>query len=190
MPRAKQPVSIDGIEFDALIKSEITYEADVPQYPVESGFTISDTVIVKQTQIDMNLYLTDTPVTWRRRLGGQGRSAQTLKQLENLFVERRLIVVSTSEATYKNMAIQTYSVSKSAEEGYSYEIPITLVQVNVTQSSTTTIPDSYGKSGATGTVVGDGEVVESTEEKPKKMISTLKRGKDAAVNFYEEYFVA
>ena len=124
MPKAKQPVSIAGVEFDALIKSEITYEADVPQYPIETGFTISDSVIVKQTKIEMTLYLSDNPVTWRRRLGGYGHAAQAIKHLENVFKERRLIFVSTSEANYSNMAIQSYSVSKSVEEGYSYEIPV------------------------------------------------------------------
>ena len=33
MARAKQPVSVDDIEFDALIDSEEGYEADVPEYP-------------------------------------------------------------------------------------------------------------------------------------------------------------
>ena len=32
MARAKQPVSVDDIEFDALIDSEEGYEADVPEY--------------------------------------------------------------------------------------------------------------------------------------------------------------
>ena len=31
MARAKQPVSVDDIEFDALIDSEEGYEADVPE---------------------------------------------------------------------------------------------------------------------------------------------------------------
>ena len=42
MARARQPVSIGGVEFDALIKVETTYQADVPQYPIETGFKISD----------------------------------------------------------------------------------------------------------------------------------------------------
>ena len=36
MARAKQPVSINGIEFDALIDESRTLEATVPEYSVES----------------------------------------------------------------------------------------------------------------------------------------------------------
>ncbi len=49
MARAKQPVSVDDIEFDALIDSEEGYEADVPEYPTEKGFSVSDTIVLKPT---------------------------------------------------------------------------------------------------------------------------------------------
>lgn len=154
MARAKQPVSIGGVEFDALIKSEVTYQADVPQYPIETGFTISDSVIVKQTELSMTLFLTDTPVTWLNRHRYVGRSSQALSHLKNVFVSRQTVNVSTSERNYSDMAIESYSVEKSLENGYAYEIPIKMVQVNRTQTRTTTIPDSYGKSGTTGVATG------------------------------------
>jgi hypothetical protein len=45
MARAKRPVTIAGIEFDALISEEHGYEATVPEYAVESGFSVSDAII-------------------------------------------------------------------------------------------------------------------------------------------------
>lgn len=69
MARAKQPVSVDDIEFDALIDSEEGYEADVPEYPTEKGFSVSDTIVLKADTLNMTLYVTDTPVTWRERTG-------------------------------------------------------------------------------------------------------------------------
>lgn len=65
MARAKQPVSVDDIEFDALIDSEEGYEADVPEYPTEKGFSVSDSIVLKADTLNMTLYVTDTPVTWR-----------------------------------------------------------------------------------------------------------------------------
>ena len=73
MARAKQPVSVDDIEFDALIDSEEGYEADVPEYPTEKGFSVSDTIVLKADTLNMTLYVTDTPVTWRERTGSGGR---------------------------------------------------------------------------------------------------------------------
>ena len=81
MARAKQPVSVDDIEFDALIDSEEGYEADVPEYPTEKGFSVSDTIVLKADTLNMTLYVTDTPVTWRerpRKDGGRCSSAEGL----------------------------------------------------------------------------------------------------------------
>ena len=47
MGKATQPVSIDGIEFDALIESTEGFEAEVPEYSIETGFSVSDTIILK-----------------------------------------------------------------------------------------------------------------------------------------------
>ena len=40
----KQPVSINGIEFDAMLGEEYSLEASSPDYVVESGFTIGDSI--------------------------------------------------------------------------------------------------------------------------------------------------
>lgn len=69
MSKAKQPVSVAGIEFDALISETRTYEATVPEYAVETGFVVSDDIILGSEKLDMTLYLTDTPVTWRSHAG-------------------------------------------------------------------------------------------------------------------------
>ena len=45
MAKAKQPVSIEGIEFDALLDEERVLTAESPDYPVEDGFSVNDTII-------------------------------------------------------------------------------------------------------------------------------------------------
>ena len=155
--RAIRPVSIGGIEFDALIEESLTLEAQVPEYPTEEGFSVSDNITLKPEILSMTLYVTDTPVTWRNRRGhrsGHGRTESVVRRLKNLYFSRRLVSVSTSGATYRSMAITNLSISKSKEVGYAREIPITLQKVVVTSSSTVTIPAGYGKSGATGASAG------------------------------------
>lgn len=45
MPRRNiQPVSVAGIEFAAIINETQTYTADIPSYPVETGFSVSDNI--------------------------------------------------------------------------------------------------------------------------------------------------
>lgn len=155
MARAKQPVSIDGIEFDALLDQSMDYEADVPEYPTEKGFSVSDNISLKPETLSMTLYVSDTPVTWKSRFGsGKGRVEKVVKQLQDLYFAKKVVTVVTSDAVFDSMAITSISISKSADVGYAREMPISLKKIIVTESSTTSIPDSYGKSGTTGASAG------------------------------------
>ena len=105
MARAKRPVTIAGIEFDALISEEHGYEATVPEYAVESGFSVSDAIIHGAETLNMVLYVTDTPVTWRSH-SGRGRVEQVTKRLEELYYAAEPVTIVTSDATYTSMAIE------------------------------------------------------------------------------------
>lgn len=155
MARAKIPVSINGLEFDALMNEDQTLGATVPEYTVEEGFTISDSIILNPETLSMTLFVTDTPVTWANRHGTTvGRTEMVIQQLKEIYFSRTPVTIITTDATYTNMAIENIGLSKSSELGTSREIPISFKKINITKSETTTIPDSYGKSGATKASAG------------------------------------
>ena len=155
MARAKQPVSVNGIEFDALISQTDTLEATVPEYTVEDGFVVSDAIILNPEKLDMVLYITDTPVTWYSHHGsGQDRVETIVKQLQELYFTAEPTTVVTSAKSYTNMAIESLSIAKSLEIGYAREVSISFKKIRVTSAKTTTIPDSYGKSGTTQASAG------------------------------------
>ena len=112
MARAIQPVSLDGIEFDALMSSENTFEASVPEYSVEDGFSVSDTILLGEERLSLVLYLTDTPVTWAQAHAGPGRVAEVVNQLKQKYYDKQPVTVVTSEETYENMAIDMFSLLK------------------------------------------------------------------------------
>ncbi len=165
--KAKRPVSINGIEFDALIDEERTLEAESPDYPVEDGFSVNDTIILKPQILSMTLFVTDTPVTWKSRgHGGAGWVDNIIQQLEKLYFSKEPVTVTTSTKIYKNMAIQSISFAKTSELGYARQIPISFKEIRVTSSKKTTIPDSYGKSGATGANTGTASTTTTTSSTP------------------------
>jgi hypothetical protein len=156
MPKATQPVSVDGIEFDALIDESRALAADIPDYPTEEGFEVSDTIMLHPLTLNMTLFLSDTPVTWRARLGAMpGRAEQVLERLEQAYAKRQLVTVVTTRKTFKNMGITSIQISRSKDVGYAYQIPIALKEVRVTQTKTVDIPADYGKSGSTGVSAGN-----------------------------------
>ena len=155
MARAKQPVSVADIEFDALIDSEEGYEADVPEYPTEKGFSVSDTIVLKADTLNMTLYVTDTPVTWRERTGsGPGKTEGVVRRLKDLYFAKKILEVTTTDCVYSNMVITSMNIKKSVEVGYAREIPITFKKIEVTETATSEIPASYGKSGKTAKAAG------------------------------------
>lgn len=114
MARAKQPVSVGGIEFDALLESEEGYEADVPEYPTEAGFNVTDAIILKADTLTMTIFVTDTPVTWRNRTGSyRGKTETVVKRLESLYFAKAPVEVITSDAVYTNMAISNLNIKKN-----------------------------------------------------------------------------
>jgi len=103
----------------------------------------------------MTLFLTNTPVTWYERHGSSpARVQDTIRKLKELYFKRELVTVTTTRGVNRNMAITSIELSNKVETGTSREIPITFQEVWVTKTQTTSIPDSYGRGGATGVNAG------------------------------------
>lgn len=165
MSKATKPVSVAGIEFDALISSDHKMEATVPEYATEDGFTVSDAIILGQETLSMVLYLTDTPVTWYSKHGAnKGRVKSVCDKLEELYYTATPVKVVTTDKTYTNMAIESITISKSVEDGYAREIPISFRKIRTTKATTTTIPSSYGKSGTSSAAAGTASTSSSSSD--------------------------
>lgn len=148
--KAREPVSINGVEFDAVIERQEQMSATVPQYPIENGVSISDNVALDAMELTMTLYLTATPITWASRHGtGEEHIDATCEKLRKQYASREPLEVVTSNRTYSNMVIKQMQFKKSEDIGMAMEIPITLTQVTTTSSEKVNIPAGLGKGGTT-----------------------------------------
>jgi len=147
-----RPCSVNGIEFDALISESRSYSAEVPEYAVESGYSVSDNVSIKPKVIEITADLSNTPVTWISH--GTGRVEMIVDQLENLFLSRQLVTVITSTDIYTNMSIETMSIVKDQNNKTIREVRMSLKEVTIVCAQSTTIPASYVRGGDTGANAG------------------------------------
>lgn len=148
MSKPTRPVSINGVEFDAMITSSETYSADVPDYPCENGYSVHDTIITKPMELSLTLFLSNSPVTWYNRLGNNVDRVQIVEgKLRSLFASRSVVTVLTATDKFNNMCITSVGINKSKENGNGRGIDIVLKQISITHKRTTSIPASYGKSG-------------------------------------------
>lgn len=145
-----QPVSIWGIEFDALIDEAKTLSATIPAYPVEGGFPVSDTIILDPISIKMTLYISNTPVTWLYRHGtSTDRVNKICDLLEQKWLQKQLAKIVTTDAIYKDMGITSIVIKKSKEIGYAREVTLSAQKVLITRRKTVSIPSYVLKSGET-----------------------------------------
>lgn len=148
MARKLQPVSVWGIEFDALIDETKSMTSTIPEYPVEEGFSVSDTIINDPIQFSATLYLTNTPVTWLYRHGSSNDRVRLIcNDIEKKWFEKKLTKIVTSDAVYTNMGLTSISIKKSADIGYAREISISAKKVRVTKRKTVNIPTYVLKAG-------------------------------------------
>lgn len=160
-----KPVSIWGIEFDALIEETKNLSATIPTYPVEEGFPVSDTIILNPISIQMTLYVSNTPVTWLYRHGtSNDRVNKICDLLEQKWLQKQLTKIVTTEAIYKDMGITSISIRKSHDIGYAREISISAQKVRITKRKTVMIPSYILKSGETKANAGTASVSTSSSK--------------------------
>lgn len=148
-----QPVNIGGIECDALIHHELAMEAEIPDYPVEEGYSVQDTMILKPRTLSLTVVVTNTPITFRSHTS-PGRVQEVAARFQELYQSRQLITVTSVKGSFQNMGITSLSLPYDTSTKTSLEIPITLKEVLTTTAQTVTIPSEYGRGGDTGTTAG------------------------------------
>lgn len=166
------PSSLNGIQFDAIVSRETSYEADVPDYPIEDGFYSSDSVLKRPVSLNVTAFISNTPVTWKN-LASDDRLNKTLKALENLYFAGSLVTFTTPKKSYTSMAITSITIPETNEMANAVEVTFSLKQVRVAKSKTTTIPRSYGLSGTTAENGGTSSTTTETDEGTVKKSSSI-----------------
>lgn len=128
-------------------------EAEIPDYPVEEGYSVQDTMILKPRTLSLTVIVTNTPITFRSH-ASPGRVQEVAARFQELYQSRQLITVTSAKGSFQNMGITSLSLPYDVSTKTSLEIPITLKEVLTTTAQTVTIPSEYGRGGDTGTTAG------------------------------------
>lgn len=156
-PAPKQPTTIGLIECDVLIEQEITLSSEVTEHPVEDGFPVHDHVIRRPVKLAMTIAVSNMPVTWYDRLGGNSpdRMSDAVSKLEEIYKTGDPITIATQEKVYDNMVMTDCRIPKNRENGRILKVPLEFTQIRKVQVKTAEIPAEYvdsltaGKAGET-----------------------------------------
>ena len=123
-------------------------------------------MILKPLSLEITVFVSNTPLTFLDRFGGaekcRTRVDDVVAQLKKMRAGRKLVTITTNDATYRNMGLESMSIAKSLETGYSRQMPMTFKEVIVISTQTVAVPASYGKSGATGASGGSASTSSSS----------------------------
>jgi hypothetical protein len=118
-----QKISIGGLMFDAVIKTDHTSKLTATSHPIESGVSVVNNVIIEPTEISIEIGMTDC--------NGVGASSKMFKDLQAMQFARQGVTVVTRFKTYRNMLIMAMSVPDDYTTMYSLKAILMLREVPV-----------------------------------------------------------
>lgn len=173
---ASGPGSIGGIEFDSVYTQEEVLAADVPEYPVEDGFTTSDNVSIKATVLTVVAIIANNPITWASRHGSSSnRVGEIKRQLKKLFTTKRPVTYVSNGETWENMVVQGLKFPDDKESGDSIKATLTLKQITITEKQTALVTISFPRGGTSSTNAGSVSSKKSGTTGKSKSASSSKK---------------
>ena len=119
-------VMINNYLIDVSVKEDHSFTADVTDYPVESGGSLSDNIRPKPITVTIEGIVSNSPLgeitTSRRTFAGplatgQASTAEAYALLLAVWNGREPVTIRTSLGTFERMALTSLSIPKSKESG-------------------------------------------------------------------------
>ena len=98
---AQQTISVGGLVFDAVLKTDHVSKVTATNHPIESGANITDHAFIEPDEISLEIGMTNC--------NGEGVSEKMFKSIQDLQASRKPLTVQTRFKTYKNMLIMSMS---------------------------------------------------------------------------------
>ena len=141
-----------AIEFDASVTETHDAENEITQFPVESGADITDHIRPQPERITINGVVTNTPIVF---LGGiasdPARAEDAYAKVKSMRDNGDLVSVVTSLRQYDNMAIESFSVLRDAQNGNVMNATLTLREIFIAETATVAAPEpEAGQAGGAG----------------------------------------
>lgn len=140
-------MSIGGLVFDAILKTDHTSKITATSHPIESGANVSDHAFVEPKEISIEVGVSDCE-TGNGTFGSGNRSVNAFKELIKLQESRQLISVVTRFKTYNNMLIMSVSVPDDYTVMNSFKANLMLREIPIVSTSRVKVSERGGSDQA------------------------------------------
>lgn len=194
----KNPTQVGSLKVDIVKSFEYTYDQDVTEHPVETGFEIADHIVNKPLKLTMTVGIASSPVTWFWKNGyGAKKFANGLQLLEEIRDKKEPVTIVRPEKKYDNMVMTSCRVSKQDSTKSIIYADLSFIQIVKVTTQTTAIPENVvtasqeenagetaanvGAADTTSVSLGDGSSVSNGVEKVQEKVTN----KSVAVQVYD-----
>lgn len=139
----KNPTQVGSLKVDIVKSFEYTYDQDVTEHPVETGFEIADHIVNKPLKLTMTVGIASSPVTWFWKNGyGAKKFANGLQLLEEIRDKKEPVTIVRPEKKYDNMVMTSCRVSKQDSTKSIIYADLSFIQIVKVTTQTTAIPEN------------------------------------------------
>lgn len=130
--------NIDGIYFDAIFSTDTEHSLTITQHPVQTGANISDHAFINPVRLSMQIGVSDAMAYRAASYGtdGETKSIQAYRLLCKMQEQRTPMTIKTRLNSYKNMVIESISVTDDVTTLSAFKATVNFVQVLVVDVGT------------------------------------------------------
>lgn len=184
----KNPTQVGSLKVDIVKSFEYTYDQDVTEHPVETGFEIADHIVNKPLKLTMTVGIASSPVTWFWKNGyGAKKFANGLQLLEEIRDKKEPVTIVRPEKKYDDMVMTSCRVSKQDSTKSIIYADLSFMQIVKVTTQTTAIPENVvtasqeenagetaanvGAADTTSVSLGDGSNVSNGVEEVQEKVT-------------------
>lgn len=143
--KTQEKSSVGALKFDALLSEATQFNAKATQYVVEDGSPISDHISQESIELRLTGVITSAKVNLWDGESGLPKLFDAKEVLRDLHEKRELVSVVTGLDVYDDMAITDCRIERNGDDGYLYNVDITLVKIRKAKPSETEVPEAEAK---------------------------------------------
>lgn len=138
---------IFDIEMDASLNEDHRFDTIVTRNPVEDGSLYTDHVVLLPVVLELSCRVSDASLSYFTPAitGKEGRSSQAYFKLVELQRDREPFNVITGINVYENMLVESISVPRNSQDGYSLRFNMVLTELPIIGKSVNSNRDLIAK---------------------------------------------
>lgn len=130
-------VKVDGFEIDASLSEDHSFEAQVPEDPIEGGAVVSDHIFNRPEVVVIEGVVSDTPVGSLAERRSGIPSDEGLAKLMSIRARREPVTIETSLEVFDNMVLHSLNIPRNAQVGHALRFRATFKRIDVVTNERT-----------------------------------------------------